>query len=92
MGTAKGFRPGEFARVSLHFEVFVAFGAAETEGAGVVADEEDAFGGVAGGGAEVAGFDAGGNEISVAGQGRMLERRDCLPHGGLFERWKFEDN
>ena len=41
----------------------MAFGPAEAEGAGVVADEEDAFGGVAGGGAEVAGFDAGGRGL-----------------------------
>ena len=83
MGTTKGFCPGEFARVALHFEVFVAFGAAEAEGAGVVADEEDAFGGVAGGGAEVAGFDAGGRGL-VLWAGRRLEKV-CLPHGGRFE-------
>jgi hypothetical protein len=37
---AEGFCPGEFARVALHFEVFVAFGFAEAEGFGVVADWE----------------------------------------------------
>jgi hypothetical protein len=35
---AEGFRPGEFAGVALHFEVFVAFGFAEAEGFGIVAN------------------------------------------------------
>jgi hypothetical protein len=38
VGPAEGFCPGEFARVALHFEVLVAFGFAEAEGFGVVAD------------------------------------------------------
>jgi hypothetical protein len=55
---AEGFRPLQFARVTLHFEVFVAFGATEAELFGVVADEGYAFRWVAGLGAEVAGFDS----------------------------------
>ena len=43
MGAAERFGPGELARVALHFEVLVAFAAAEAEGFGVVADEGDAF-------------------------------------------------
>jgi hypothetical protein len=35
---AEGFGPRELARVALHFEVLVAFGFAEAEGFGVVAD------------------------------------------------------
>ena len=58
MRAAEGFRPAEFARVALHFEVGVAFAAAEAELFGVVADEGDALAGVAGAGAEVAGFDS----------------------------------
>lgn len=59
MRPPEGFRPPEFARVPLHFEVGVAFAAAEAEGFCVVADEGDAFAGVARLGAEVAGFDSG---------------------------------
>ena len=58
MRAAEGFGPGEFARVALHFEVGVAFAAAEAEEFRVVADEGYALGGVAGAGAEVAGFDS----------------------------------
>ena len=57
MRAAEGFGPAEFARVALHFEVGVAFAAAEAELFCVVADEGDALAGVAGAGAEVAGFD-----------------------------------
>lgn len=56
--TAEGFGPCEFARVALHFEVLVAFGAAEAEDFGIVADEGDALGGIGGLRAEVAGFDS----------------------------------
>ena len=76
--------PLELAWLALHFEVLVAFGTAEAEGAGVVADEGDAFGGVAGGGAEVAGFDSGGmNGGSVGGKSCLLgmgDREGFLPH------------
>ena len=54
-----GFRPFEFARLPLHLEVLVAFRAAEAESARVVAHEGDAFGGVDGARAQVAGFDPG---------------------------------
>ena len=57
MRTPEGFGPAELARVALHFEVGVAFAAAEAELFGVVADEGDAFAGVAGARAEVACFD-----------------------------------
>ena len=58
MCTAEGFGPAELAWVALHFEVCVAFGAAEAELFGVVADKCDALAWVAGAGAEMAGFDA----------------------------------
>lgn len=57
--------PAQFARVALHFEVGVAFGAAEAEGFGVVAHEGYAFTGVTGAGAEVAGFDPHFGETTV---------------------------
>jgi hypothetical protein len=53
----EGLGPAELARVALHLEVGVAFAAAEAELLGVVAHKGDAFGGVAGAGAEVACFD-----------------------------------
>jgi hypothetical protein len=53
------FRPLEFARLSLHFEVLVAFRAAETENFGIIADEGYSFGGVHGPRAQVARFDPG---------------------------------
>ncbi len=43
--------------MTLHFEVLVAFGPAETEEFGVVADEGDSFGWVDRAGAEMACFD-----------------------------------
>ncbi len=60
MSAAEGFCPGEFSRVAFGAEGGVAFGAAEVEAAGVVADEEDAFGGVDGAGAGGACFDSFG--------------------------------
>ena len=55
---AIGFRPCHLARIAFLVEVAMAFGPTEAKGFGVVADEEDAVAGVAGGGAEVAFFDA----------------------------------
>jgi len=55
---AVGLGPGYLAWIALFVEVAMAFGTAETEGFGVVAHEHDAVAGVAGGGAEVALFDA----------------------------------
>jgi hypothetical protein len=60
---AMGFCPLELARLALHLEVFVAFGAAEAEGAGVVADEGDPFGWIDWARTEVACFD------SIVGEG-----------------------
>lgn len=60
--------PFQLARLALHLEVLVAFGAAEAEGAGVVANEGYAFGGVDGAGTEVACFNSG-NGQSLAGCG-----------------------
>lgn len=51
--------PLQFAGLSLHLEILVAFGAAKAEEFGIVADEGDAFGGVDGTRAEVARFDSG---------------------------------
>lgn len=59
MRAAESFGPGELARVALHFEVLVAFAAAEAELFGVIAYECDAFAWVAGLRAEVARFDSG---------------------------------
>jgi len=39
LGVAVGFGPFDFARVSLEFEVFEAFGTAELEDLAVIADE-----------------------------------------------------
>jgi hypothetical protein len=55
---AEGFCPSELARVTLHFEILVAFGAAKAEEFCVVADEGYTFRWVAGLRAEVAGFDS----------------------------------
>ncbi len=52
-----GLGPFEFARLSLHLEVLVAFRAAEAEEFGVIAHKGDAFRGVDWAGAEVACFD-----------------------------------
>ena len=81
MRAPEGLRPPELARVPLHFEVLVAFGAAEAEGFGVVAHEGDAFAGVAGLGAEVARFDPG--EGGLVGIGRCVwgGKIGGLPHG-----------
>ena len=61
-----GLGPFQFARLPLHLEVLVAFGAAEAEGARVVAHEGDAFGRVDRAGAEVACFDPGHTWSGVA--------------------------
>ena len=55
--------PLEFAGLSLHLEVLVAFRAAEPEDFGVIADESDAFGGVDRARAEMTGLDP--REVSV---------------------------
>jgi hypothetical protein len=56
----------------------VAFGTAEAEEAGVVADEGYAFGGVDGAGAEVACLDSGGR---VSPFGLNCDEVESLPHG-----------
>ena len=73
-----GLGPLELAGLALHLEVLVALGAAEAEGARIVAHEGDAFGWVDGTRAEVAAFDSEvRNEIrSVCG------RFDCCPSVG----------
>jgi len=45
---AEGFGPFEFARVALHFEIFMAFAATEAEESSIIADEGYAFAGIAG--------------------------------------------
>jgi hypothetical protein len=57
--------PLQFSRLSLHFEVFVAFGAAEAKYTSIVADKRDAFGGVDRSRAEMTSF----NPISELEQG-----------------------
>jgi hypothetical protein len=62
---AVGLGPLELPRLSLHLEVLVAFGAAEAEGAGVVAHKGDALGRVDWPGTEMAGVDSvGERELS----------------------------
>lgn len=65
--------PLQFSRLSLHLEVFVAFGAAEAEYASVIADERDAFGGVYRSRAEMTSF----NPISELEQG--FRKRIAVP-------------
>ena len=57
--------PFQFARLSLHLEVFVTFGAAEAKCSSIVAHECNAFGRVDGSGAEVASFDSGNVNFTV---------------------------
>lgn len=58
----------------------MAFGAAEAEGARVIAHKGDAFGGVDGAGAEVACFDSGGgNSLSVTLHSSVRICK-CSPH------------
>jgi len=55
---AVGLRPCHLAGIALLVEIAVAFGTAETERLGIVADEHYSVAGVARGGAEVTFFDA----------------------------------
>jgi hypothetical protein len=59
--------------LALHLEVFVAFGAAEAEDFGVVADEGDALGRVDRARAEVAGFDPGMCQFVLKSKSRQCE-------------------
>ena len=71
-----GFGPFQFAWLSLHFEVLVAFRAAEAEDLGVVADEGDAFGWVYGSRAKMAGFDP---KYILTGQ-NAATKTNTIPH------------
>lgn len=53
-----GLGPFQFAWLTLHFEVFMAFGAAEAELSGIVPDETDTMAGIHGPRAEMTGFDS----------------------------------
>jgi hypothetical protein len=59
--------------LALHLEVFVAFGAAEAEDFGVVADEGDALGRVDRAGTQVAGFDPGMCQFVLKSKSRQCE-------------------
>jgi hypothetical protein len=80
-----GFGPLEFAGLALHLEVLVAFGAAEFEHFGVVADEGDAFGGVDWAGAEVACLDPG--MVSTWGHMNLAQWTYLMLKKGALRRY-----
>jgi hypothetical protein len=75
---AVGLGPLQLAGLPLHLEVLVAFGAAEAEGARIVAHKGDAFRWVDGTRAEVTGFDSEVKREFMLACGRF----DCCPSVG----------